>query len=174
MRGCYLKQTDYIIGLVVYVGHETKIMKNSPSLKSKISRVEDKMNIQILTVFLFQLILSIIGAILYIIFKKENIVIIINLKIKHIIRNYIFPDFEILNKNLFLSFIEISATWVLIFTNFVPISLLVTLELIKFIQAQFIAWDVNLFCPKTMNPSFVQTSTLNDELGQIEVKKIIF
>ena len=74
----------------------------------------------------------------------------------------------------FLSFIEISATCVLIFTNFVPISLLVTLELIKFIQAQFIAWDVNLFCTKTMNPSFVQTSTLNDELGQIEVKKIIF
>ena len=29
MRGCALKNTNYIIGIVIYTGHETKIMKNS-------------------------------------------------------------------------------------------------------------------------------------------------
>ena len=28
LRGSSLKNTDYIIGVAVYVGHDTKIMKN--------------------------------------------------------------------------------------------------------------------------------------------------
>jgi phospholipid-transporting ATPase len=35
-------------------------------------------------------------------------------------------------------------TWVLLFTNMVPISLLVTVEIVKFAQAMFIGWDVNI------------------------------
>ena len=29
LRGCKLKNTDWILGIVIYTGHETKIMKNS-------------------------------------------------------------------------------------------------------------------------------------------------
>lgn len=53
-------------------------------------------------------------------------------------------------------------TWMLIFTNFVPISLLVTLEVVKFIQGIFISND------QEMPESRVQTSNLNEELGQIK------
>lgn len=35
-------------------------------------------------------------------------------------------------------------TWILLLTNFVPISLLVTTEMVKFIQARFMEWDVDL------------------------------
>ena len=35
LRGCSLKQTAYIYALVVYVGHDTKIMKNSVSAQEK-------------------------------------------------------------------------------------------------------------------------------------------
>jgi phospholipid-transporting ATPase len=34
-----------------------------------------------------------------------------------------------------------AGTWVLIFTNFVPISLLLTLEVVKLLQGMFISWD---------------------------------
>ncbi len=61
-------------------------------------------------------------------------------------------------------------TWILIFTNFVPISLLLTMEMVKYIQGMFISWDVNLFCRETNTAAYVQTSTLNEELGQIQVK----
>ena len=44
-----------------------------------------------------------------------------------------------------LSFIIQIFTWFLLFSNFVPISLVVTLEVVKFIQAQFIQWDVMIF-----------------------------
>ena len=36
-------------------------------------------------------------------------------------------------------------TWILIFTNFVPISLMVTVELVKFWQAMFMTTDFTMF-----------------------------
>jgi phospholipid-transporting ATPase len=33
-------------------------------------------------------------------------------------------------------------TWILLFNNMIPISLLVTLEVVKFFQAKFIGWDL--------------------------------
>mmetsp|Transcript_8609 Transcript_8609/g.8566 ORF Transcript_8609/g.8566 Transcript_8609/m.8566 type:complete len:281 (+) Transcript_8609:947-1789(+) len=58
-------------------------------------------------------------------------------------------------------------TWMLLFTNFVPISLLVTLEMVKFCQAIFISWDLKLYYEPTDTPAKVQSSNLNEELGQI-------
>jgi phospholipid-transporting ATPase len=54
----------------------------------------------------------------------------------------------------------------LIFTNFVPISLLVTLEMVRFIQAFFISKDADM---KTGDDIFpvIQSSNLNEEIGQI-------
>lgn len=43
------------------------------------------------------------------------------------------------------SFIKSFGTWILIFTNFVPISLLVSLELVKLWQAIFMSYDVLMF-----------------------------
>jgi len=57
--------------------------------------------------------------------------------------------------------------WVLIFGNFVPISLLVTIETVKFIQAIFIAGDDKMYTAKCDTKVVVQSSNLNEELGQI-------
>lgn len=62
-------------------------------------------------------------------------------------------------------------TWILIFTNLVPISLLVTLEMVKYIQGIFISWDYKLYSNEDLDSGCkVQTSTLNEELGQVKVK----
>ena len=39
LRGTRLKNTEFVIGIVVYTGHETKIMKNSKNAKFKMSRI---------------------------------------------------------------------------------------------------------------------------------------
>ena len=52
LRGCILRQTDYIIGLTIYIGEHTKTMLNSPKVKQKISSVEKVMNYQIVAIFL--------------------------------------------------------------------------------------------------------------------------
>lgn len=44
LRGCSLRNTKYIYGLVANTGHDTKIQKNSFKARAKRSRVEKSMN----------------------------------------------------------------------------------------------------------------------------------
>lgn len=151
-----MKQTEFIYGFVVYVGHNTKIMKNSPNARSKISRIENIMNFQIIIIFILQTFLSVLGAIFYLIWKEQY---------KEEITSYIsLPVYS----NWFLTFFYRMGTWILIFTNLVPISLLVTLEMIKYIQGMFINWDIYMYDRVNSTPAKVQTSTLNEELGQVK------
>ncbi|MQM06558.1 hypothetical protein Taro_039382 [Colocasia esculenta] len=55
LRGCQLKNTDWVIGVVVYAGQETKAMLNSAVSPSKRSKLEGYMNRETLwlSVFLF-------------------------------------------------------------------------------------------------------------------------
>ena len=49
-----------------------------------------------------------------------------------------------------------------------PISLLVSLEVVKFFQARFIVWDYTIFDENTGMETKVQSSNLNEELGQVK------
>ena len=156
LRGSSLKQTEYIIGVAIYIGHNTKSMKNNPLAKQKISRLEKSMNYQILFIFIFQIILSIIASIINLIIFYSN-------------NNFIEKFVKIAENNdsFMLRFIKMIGTWTLLLTNFVPIPLLSSLEFIKFFQAMFISRDVDMINKHTFDKVKVQSSTLNDELGQI-------
>jgi len=52
--------------------------------------------------------------------------------------------------------------------NFVPISLIVTLELVKFFQAKIITGDKKMKNPETEVSVGVHSSNLNEELGQVQ------
>jgi phospholipid-transporting ATPase len=58
--------------------------------------------------------------------------------------------------------------WLLNTNNIVPISLLVTLEMIKFCQALFIGWDHKLYDIGNDRAAIVQSSALNEELGMVK------
>lgn len=60
-------------------------------------------------------------------------------------------------------------SWVLALSNIVPISLLVTIEMIKFCQAILISWDFKIYDVSNARPTIVQSSGLNEELGQVKV-----
>ena len=47
----------------------------------------------------------------------------------------------------------------------VPISLLVTVEIVKFWQAMYIGWDISIYDTEKDMPTKVQSSNLNEELG---------
>lgn len=159
LRGCSLKQTDWIIGIVIYTGHFTKIMKNSPRPRNKVSKVEKLMHKQIIFIMVLQIFLSIIATVLLLIWLDKN---------KTGLQVYIFSGTVDDKVNTFIiNGIFRIGTWILIFTNFVPISLLVTMEMIKYVQGMFITWDADIYCKSTKQSAFVQTSTLNEELGQV-------
>ena len=156
LRGSSLKQTDYIIGIAIYIGHNTKSMRNNPSPKQKISKLEKAMNNQIIFIFFLQILLSIFASVInLVIFYSNNSFIDKFVKIAE-------------NKDSFLlRFIKMIGTWTLLLTRFVPIPLLSSLEFIKFFQAMFISKDADMTNKLTMAKVKVQSSTLNDELGQI-------
>lgn len=63
LKGSYVKNTDYIIGVVVYTGHESKIMKNTTLPKGKVSKLMKTINRILISVLVFQIVMCLIFAI---------------------------------------------------------------------------------------------------------------
>ena len=145
LRGSSLKNTDYIIGIVIYTGHNSKIMLNSQRARTKYSLVTKFTSIILMFIVLLQFVISLVFSIIYTIEKKD----------------YMFKD------NVSQSFITVLFVWFLSTNNLVPISLIVTIEMIRYFQAFFIMNDANLYDRKNHRACNVQTSGLNEELGQV-------
>jgi len=62
LRGSTLRNTEYVYGLVIFTGHDTKIMMNSMAAKYKFSGLEMYTNYAIAVVLLTQFILASSGA----------------------------------------------------------------------------------------------------------------
>jgi len=63
LRGAMLRNTSWVFGVVVYTGHETKLMKNSTSAPLKRSTVDKMTNTQILLLFFILVVLCLLSAI---------------------------------------------------------------------------------------------------------------
>jgi phospholipid-transporting ATPase len=127
-------------------------MKNSIKQREKKSLLENQMNSYIILVFLFLLIFCFIGSAIYIIWINKQID-----EIKYL---------DIKLENVMNDFMIRFGNWILIFGNFVPISLIVTLETVKFFQALNISKDKRM--SKDGILCTIQSSNLNEELGQID------
>lgn len=64
-------------------------------------------------------------------------------------------------------------TYVILYNNLIPISLQVTLEFVKFVQAFYINWDIEMYHAETDCPAVARTSNLNEELGQVRTHILI-
>ena len=62
LRGCKLRNTRYIIGMSVFTGPETKIMKNTASAKYKFSTLELLSNQAIALVLMTQFAIAFLGS----------------------------------------------------------------------------------------------------------------
>ncbi|KAG4921220.1 hypothetical protein JHK86_050033 [Glycine max] len=72
-------------------------------------------------------------------------------------------------KNRFLVFLLTMFTLITLYSTIIPISLYVSIEMIKFIQStQFINKDLCMYHNETNTPALARTSNLNEELGQVE------
>ena len=84
---------------------------------------------------------------------------------------YLYPGDTNDDQSLALQISIQTGVWFIALMNFVPISLLVTLEMINFIQAYFISVDFQICDHKAEElkfiPASVQSSNLNEELGMV-------
>ncbi|XP_027344947.1 phospholipid-transporting ATPase 3-like isoform X2 [Abrus precatorius] len=162
LRGCSLRNTEYIVGVVIFTGHETKVMMNAMNVPSKRSTLERKLDKLILTLFATLFMMCFIGAI--------GSAIFVNKKYFYLHLDSSEEGSAQFNpKNRFLVFLLTMFTLITLYSTIIPISLYVSIEMIKFIQStQFINKDLCMYHTETNTPALARTSNLNEELGQVE------
>ncbi len=154
LKGAKLKNTKWIIGLIIYTGHNCKIMKNSKEPRVKYSTVETIMNNRLIFIFCTQCFLCIISAICRGIFYNKNLKNNDNM-------SYMLYPYTV---ESLISFF----TYLLLLNTMIPISLIVTLEIVKIGQGLFMSADVEGYSfvrDKYIRPN---AFSLNEELGMVD------
>ncbi|KAJ7943556.1 Phospholipid-transporting ATPase [Quillaja saponaria] len=159
LRGCSLRNTEYIVGTVIFTGHETKVMMNAMNVPSKRSTLERKLDKLILILFATLFTMCLIGAIGSGVFVNK----------KYYYLRLDKADQQFNPNQRILVVILTMFTLITLYSTIIPISLYVSIEMIKFIQsAQFINKDLHMYHSETNTPALARTSNLNEELGQVE------
>ena len=167
LRGSKLKNTKYAIGFVTYTGSDSKIMKNSSSLPIKISNVQKQTNIQIGYLFIIMITMSVVS----IIGTMGNLKLI-NPDKHFYIMGPKFPPAE--NPDDMSIWYQIKhimkqlLTFLILYNAIVPISLIVTLEIVKVYLAGFVSSDLKMYDEESKTFSTARTSNLVEELGQVK------
>ncbi|XP_029463630.1 phospholipid-transporting ATPase IG isoform X2 [Rhinatrema bivittatum] len=159
LKGATLKNTKRIYGVAVYTGMETKMALNYQGSSQKRSAVEKSIN-AFLIVYLFILI------------SKATVCT----TLKYVWQSTPSNDepwynektkkekeaFKVLK--MFTDFLS----FMVLFNFIIPVSMYVTVELQKFLGSFFISWDKEMYDEEMKEGAQVNTSDLNEELGQVE------
>ncbi|KAG8004504.1 putative phospholipid-transporting ATPase IH [Nibea albiflora] len=159
LRGATLKNTEYIYAVAIYTGMETKMALNYQSKTQKRSAVEKSMNAY-LVVYLFILISkAFVNTVLKYVWQADP--------------NRDEPWYNDRTESERQRHIVIRAftdflAFMVLFNYIIPVSMYVTVEMQKFLGSYFIMWDDEMFDEELGERAVVNTSDLNEELGQVE------
>lgn len=161
LRGSCVRNTHYAVGIVVYTGRESRIMQNSGGNKFKRSNIEHQLNPMIILnlCLLFMLCLTVAIIRTTITGSPENTQ-----------SPYSFSTYSSKygQKNSCLSGLIAFFSGVLALQALVPISLYITVEFVRTVQAWFIYNDIDLYNEELDKRCLPKAWNLSDDLGQIE------
>ncbi|KAJ1652243.1 hypothetical protein IWQ61_007376 [Dispira simplex] len=154
LRGCVVRNTDFVIGIALFTGPESKIMLNSGETPSKRSRIERTMNYMVVANFVVVVVLSLvmsIGAAVY-------------------WQRWIDEDVPWAAPTDSVGVVYVLTFWqtLILLQNIIPISLYVSLELIKTCQAYFMYQDLGMYYAPTDRNCSPRTWNISDDLGQVQ------
>lgn len=158
LRGATLRNTPWIHGVVVFTGHETKLMRNATATPIKRTKVEKQMNLLVLMLVGTLLILSVVCTVGDLIKRSVNASSLTYLQLTST------NSVGLVAKQ----FAEDMVTYWVLFSALVPISLFVTVELVKYWHGILINDDLDIYYDKTDTPANCRTSSLVEELGMVE------
>jgi len=153
LKGSNLKNTEWILGLVVFTGKDTRLMMNSQKSRTKQSKVEKKLNYIIFFILMSQI--AICFTLCVIMFIRDSM-------------DDANQDYYVGAGNSDEDYILNFFTYFLLLNTMIPISLIVTLEVIKVLQCIFIMWDSAMFSIDDNARCHVSSTTINEELGQVK------
>ncbi len=156
LRGCQLRNTEWVLGVVVFTGEETKIMLNSGVTPSKRARISKELNWNVIYNFIILAILCLIsGIVLGITWGKKD-------------SSHYFFEFGSYGGAPATDGVIAFWAGVILFQNLVPISLYITLEIIRTLQAVFIYSDIEMYYEKIDYPCTPKSWNISDDVGQVE------
>ncbi|ETS78476.1 hypothetical protein PFICI_10538 [Pestalotiopsis fici W106-1] len=156
LRGCNLRNTDWVLGIVVFTGHDTKIMMNAGITPSKRARIARELNFNVICNFGILLVMCLVSGIVNgIAWGKSD-------------ASLAFFEYGSIGGTAGLTgFITFWAA-VIVFQNLVPISLYISLEIVRTLQAIFIYSDVEMYYDVIDQPCVPKSWNISDDVGQIE------
>nr|XP_008012167.2 phospholipid-transporting ATPase IC isoform X2 [Chlorocebus sabaeus] len=154
LRGCVIRNTDFCHGLVIFAGADTKIMKNSGKTRFKRTKIDYLMNYMVYTIFVVLSLLSAGLAIGHAYWEAQ-------------VGNYSWYLYD--GEDTTPSYRGFLNFWgyIIVLNTMVPISLYVSVEVIRLGQSHFINWDLQMYYAEKDTPAKARTTTLNEQLGQI-------
>ncbi|XP_075056125.1 phospholipid-transporting ATPase IH isoform X2 [Mixophyes fleayi] len=159
LRGATLKNTEKIFGVVIYTGMETKMALNYQSKSQKRSAVEKSMNAFLIVYLCILISKALINTVLKYVWQSETS------------RDepwYNQKTDSERQRNLFIRAFTDFLAFMVLFNYIIPVSMYVTVEMQKFLGSYFLTWDEEMFDEATGEGPLVNTSDLNEELGQVE------
>ncbi|KAI9666833.1 MAG: hypothetical protein M1829_005636 [Trizodia sp. TS-e1964] len=148
-RGSILRNTPEAIGMVIYSGEECKIRMNATkNPRTKAPSLQKRVNEVVAIIVLFVLVLAIFNTVAYQIWVRHTERRAWYMSAAHVM------------------LIPILASFIIIFNTMIPLSLYVSLEIVKLIQ-MFLMNDIDMYDEKSDTPLEARTSTINEELGQV-------
>lgn len=159
LRGCVLQNTDFVEGLVIYAGHETKAMLNNRGPRYKRSKLERKINHDIIWCMFLLIFLCIFCASASVIWLNtykdpENVPFI--------------PYGNRKQYNLLLRGVIEFVKYIIIFQAVIPLPLYVSVEIVKLGHVFFINQDLQMYHESTEKPFECRALNIAEDLGQVE------
>ncbi|XP_030580873.1 phospholipid-transporting ATPase VD isoform X2 [Archocentrus centrarchus] len=153
LRSCTIRNTETVIGIVVYAGHETKAMMNNSGPRYKRSKLEKHLNTDILWCVVLLVIMCLTSAVGHGLWlsKLED------------------PIFQVDGETSpALAGFYIFWTMVIVLQVLIPISLYVSIEIVKLGQIYFIHNDLSLYNEELDSRIQCRALNITEDLGQIQ------
>lgn len=156
LRGCNVRNTEWVLGVVLFTGAETKIMLNSGITPSKRAKISRDLNWNVIYNFIILFLMCLVAGVVNGTYWGRGDT------------SRVYFEFGAYGSTPGLNgFITFWAA-VILFQNLVPISLYISLEIIRTFQAFFIYSDTFMYYEKVDYPCTPKSWNISDDLGQIE------
>ncbi|XP_043842888.1 phospholipid-transporting ATPase VB [Dromiciops gliroides] len=158
LRGCTIRNTEVVVGIVIYAGHETKAMLNNSGPRYKRSKIERRINIDIFFCVGILFLMCLIGAIGHGLWKGKFSEP---------------PPFDVPDANgsfptVALQGFYMFLTMIILLQILIPISLYVSIELVKLGQVFFLHNDIDLYDEEADLAIQCRALNITEDLGQIQ------
>lgn len=161
LRGMSIHYTDYVIGVALATGHDSKIMKNQRHPPAKVTTFDKAINNMILSIFILNLCLVTLSSGICTLFEH----------------NGSFPLIEGTLTSKGNSFLIAFMQYFVIYSYMIPISLMVTVEISRLYALFSMGWDNNMtdeeygrqnpHCSYTIAQLGQVTHVLSDKTGTL-------